>query len=398
LGTFYVERGDLDRAEQEFRATLALDPEFSRALLSLSEVMVMRGEYAQALEVRQRWAALSPGNPDALDALGIVYFLLGESDEALAKFKEALMFVPGYLSSVVGLQYICAQREDYGQALAWLGQLLSEGNPPRSLRDGRLWNAFYCSWLGKHEEALAELRKIKTLSPYGAQVLEAWIWYDRGRADQFWKKYQDSYNAFLRTNPEMKRLTMADVQFGQGLAALRQGQLGLARQRLAEMNSLVPKLPKFEHWTEWQEEAASKRDLLSAEICLAEGKPKEAIAILQKATPRPCPFFFYFTEDWLRYNFPFEQDTLARAYAQNGEPEKAMAEYERLTTYNPKSDSRSLIHPRYHYRLAKLYEQRGQMEKAAAQYQKFLVLWKDADPGLPEAEGARKRLAGLKGT
>jgi len=47
--------------------------------------------------------------------------------------------------------------------------------------------------------------------------------------------------------------------------------------------------------------------------------------------------------------------------------------------------------------LAKLYEEKGWKGKAIEHYEKFLSLWKDADPGLPEVEDAKTRLAGLRG-
>ena len=44
--------------------------------------------------------------------------------------------------------------------------------------------------------------------------------------------------------------------------------------------------------------------------------------------------------------------------------------------------------------LGKIYRQKGREDKAIEHCAKFLDLWKDADPGIAEAEDAKKRVAG----
>jgi len=51
---------------------------------------------------------------------------------------------------------------------------------------------------------------------------------------------------------------------------------------------------------------------------------------------------------------------------------------------------------RCHYLLGQAYELSGQNYKAAKQYKTFLDIWKDADPGIPEIDDAKARLAKLQ--
>jgi tetratricopeptide (TPR) repeat protein len=99
----------------------------------------------------------------------------------------------------------------------------------------------------------------------------------------------------------------------------------------------------------------------------------------------------------LGHRLPYA-DLTARILAKKGDPAKAISEYERLLEPSGSMESMLFIHPLFHYRLGLLYEREGETAKAEAQYRRFLDLWKDADPGLPEVEDARKRLAGLKGS
>jgi len=154
------------------------------------------------------------------------------------------------------------------------------------------------------------------------------------------------------------------------------------------MKSLLPEIDPSS-----KDQVKFSYDILQGEILLAEGSVEQAIVHLENASPLGKPPLIQII---LFYNVPFIKDVIARAYRQKGEIDKAIAEYERLITFDPSTEERCLIHPKYHYRLAKLYEQKGWKGKAIEHYEKFLDLWKDADPGIAEVEDARERLAGLK--
>jgi tetratricopeptide (TPR) repeat protein len=160
---------------------------------------------------------------------------------------------------------------------------------------------------------------------------------------------------------------------------------------LADIKANLAKLGNMFSW-----DLSFYYDFLSSELLIREGKAKAAIGLLVKLPPQRPPSSFGGSLFPIGYSFPALRDVLARAYQQDGEIDKAIAEYERLVTIGPQNISRALIHPVNYYHLAKLYEQRGTTAKATENYRRFLDLWKDADPGLPEVEDARKRLAALK--
>ena len=85
-----------------------------------------------------------------------------------------------------------------------------------------------------------------------------------------------------------------------------------------------------------------------------------------------------------------------KAYLEIGDVDNAIKTLERDITYLREELFYSpYFHVRSHYVLGMAYEQSGQKDKAAIQYKKFLDIWKDADPGIPEIDDARKRIAAL---
>jgi tetratricopeptide (TPR) repeat protein len=98
---------------------------------------------------------------------------------------------------------------------------------------------------------------------------------------------------------------------------------------------------------------------------------------------------------------PFEKeagfiDTLAEAYVRAGDLTRAREQYEKIGMLTTGRLGSGDLYARSFYHLGQIDEKLGDKAGARVNYQKFLDLWKNADPGLPEVEDARKRLAGLR--
>ncbi|MBA7660397.1 Serine/threonine-protein kinase PknD [subsurface metagenome] len=398
LGLECKERGLFNEAAGEFNQALELDPGYGNAINELAYNYSHMGNFEKAIEYFEKYSSVSPGDANPLDSMAEMYLRMGKLDEAIVKYKEALEIKPDF-GSDWEVAYIYALKEDYTESMKWIDQFMARAPSAGAKAEGYVWKGFYHYWLGNFDKAMTELRRAEEIAQsVGNDLWKAWtayvrgwIHYDRGEYELFQKCFNNWFNIMIKNFPSSMPFFKALYSAYLGYVDLKQRQIDLLKSRLAEMNSLINDLNPSS-----KGRITFRYNLLNAEVLLAEDSFDQAISVLEKASSLGM-IRSTFTWYILTYNAPFLKDVLARAYRKKGEIDKAIAEYERLITFDSQSPERFLIHPKYHYRLAKLYEEKGWKGKAIDQYEQFLDLWKDADPGTAEVEDAKKRLAGLRG-
>jgi len=174
---------------------------------------------------------------------------------------------------------------------------------------------------------------------------------------------------------ENKRLTLRL----QGFAYLGLRRVEEAEKTAAELKALIEK--------GLNKKAIRLYDHLMGAIELERKNFPLAIEYLERAE-RSLPYGRYEKDAWFL-------DTLALAYLRSGDSEKAREKYEHITALTAGRLYYGDIYARAFNMLGQINAKQGDKVKARENYTKFLDLWKDADPGRPEVEDARKRLAGL---
>jgi eukaryotic-like serine/threonine-protein kinase len=392
-------QGRPDEAVVLCQQALGLDRQYTPAMNELAYCYIDKGDFPRAIEYLQRYADAAPGDANPVDSMAEVYFRMGDLDHAVAAYMKAVELKPDFYPSMSCAAYVHGVKGDLDQALLWIDRYLASV-PTEGLRDlGACWRSEYLFRLGRVNEALATLADQMDdgdrVPITGVYLMTAMYRLSRGEfdaAEHFLQLWED---AQARVLPEgIERIRAFHATF-LALVRVREGRLEEARRVLDDVKRRLPTLPG-DAYKEMQPYAQNVIDIVQAEILLANGRDDEALAAIRAAPPPQTPPMTEGPRS--AHNLPLECDVAARAFAAKGDWSAASAEWARLVTFDPSRPERRIANPVYRYRLAQAYEHLGRRAEAIEQYTRFLGIWHDADPDLPELIDARARLGRLQGS
>jgi len=377
LGLFFESKGDYDLALEHLQNALKIDPLYRVAVNQLAYFWDRIGEYEQAIVTIDSYISLAPDEPNPYDSRGDIYAKNGKIDLAIESYRKALEIEPRFRSSICNLGHLSCMKGEYTRAESLYTIIATDADA--SVRTtGRLFLQYITVRQGKFAQALNDLDKSIAADHADGQVtadvghkhfVRSEIYSEQGdfdRAKTELEMHMDIYRTVHPGNPAYERHLLV--------------------QLLAESGDL----------TEAEKVARSLKDDLEAGgyelddywyaagcIELVRGNARKAAEYFEKTTDPVSDFR--------------EQFMLARAYLEAAQLPEAVAEFEQLLAgFTSQSAIRNIWNVKAHYYLALAYEKSNWYDKAIKQYETFLDIWRDADPGIPEIEDAKVRLAGLK--
>jgi len=402
LGDFlWLNREDLGGAVSQFEKWHKLDPQNPNAMSHLISVSYLMGDFKKAAEYIKMHDAVAPPDPYNLFVQGMMYGLMGQFDKAVAKCKEALEIQPDFNYAILGLILNYAVREEFEESMKWANEYVSRASSAGLKSDAYGQRGFCYYWRGKFKDALSDF----DLADKMAEEAENWmnkanalegkgiVCLATGEFELSRATFENELKILVGRVRARIPFTKAYLTWRLGVLAVEQGQINSAKTKILEMKALLPEIEGKD-----KGRITALCDLLQGEALLAQGDLDGALAASQKACGPESPLLSTGYNWQFNTNISYSMDLAARVFAKKGDVAKAISKYETLFKIPYTYKSVYFVHPLFHYRLGILYEKAREVAKAKAQFEKFLELWKDADPGLPEVEDARKRLAGLKVT
>jgi cellulose synthase operon protein C len=292
LAKTYLRMLNPDGAYREFSEALALDPSNADAQLELGALALGRREYDRAQSYAEKVLERDPKNARAHIVLAEKYLATSDTPRAIAEFEKAIELDPGKVEYYAALGAVCLSASKPLEAEAAYRKA-TEMNP-KSLAARMSLAQFYFSQ-GKLVQAETEMLTAIALEPRSvtAQLLLARIYAIEGKLPEA----EAVARRLKNVAPEDPGAYSALGQFyrstGQKEKAAAEFQAVLASKPADAMvrQQLIETLIELK---KTKEAAALNQEVLNANaediqgllsqgrIYLAEGRPQEAITVLEK--------------------------------------------------------------------------------------------------------------------
>jgi serine/threonine protein kinase/Flp pilus assembly protein TadD len=387
LGAIYFRLEEWDLARDLFEKARKGNPESIISLSNLAGAWMAKGEYGKAKEILEGYLRQFPDNATVRQDIAYLLLLEKKFDLALAEAEKAETLAPSDPNNDKIKGDLSLYRDDLGQAESEYRRLSERKEPPaQRLGLGRL--SMLAILRGKFAGLRARMdgvwEKLPGLEQGEPRLLEryysAWYFLRTGDAETALKRFQELLD---------RAVAAEDLDYQRG-ALHGKGLAYVAMNRPDEALGSAEELKKIVE-NGLYKKAIRLYDHLMGCIELQRKSLKPAIENLEKAVGL-MPFE---NEAWSVGDQALLLEPLAQAYAEAGQQEKALETYQRITGLTSGRLAWGDIYAKTFYWLGKLAEKQGNRSRAREHYLKFLDLWEDADPGIPEVEDASKSLAGL---
>ena len=374
------------------RAVQAL-PQSGPIRNSYGYLLLRRGRFPEGLRELESYAELNPDEANPQDSLAEAYLLTGQPEKALEKYARVLEIDPSFGVSHSGRAWAFAILGRYDEALAQRAEHRESGNPYFGEAQLSFLEAFTLSRTGRYRAAQDKLRsgievsasQEDRLGESGLELLSALLAIELGDQPRALKQVGRAREAVSQiTESGMRRSLSISVDFLEGIAETRRGNLDQARERLAAQSELYDPNDEGEKWlhqTLQGEIALAAGDFAAAEEAFSESEPMFRMWF-NNGSPERSVFLNNLTY----------RDGRARVKKAQGDLPGAIKLYRDLLTTDMSSKWTAMLEPRFVLKLARLLDETGDKEAARTEHKRFLELWKNADEGLPELEESRKYL------
>ena len=229
-GIAYYDKGQYDRAIEDFDQAIGLDPKFALAFSSRGNAYYGKGQYDRAIEDYDQAIGLDPKDAAAFNNRGTAYRGKGEYDRAIQDYDQAISLDPKYALGFNNRGIAYCYKGQYDRAIQDYDQAISL-DPRSTVAFNNRGNAYHSK--GQYDRAIQDYDQAISLDPKDAEAF-----YNRGIADynkgQYDRAIQD-FDQAISLNPKY-----ASAFNNRGVAYRDTGQFDRAIQDFDRAISLDP--------------------------------------------------------------------------------------------------------------------------------------------------------------